>query len=742
VCIVYLLTIFTSAALLFLIQPMFARMVLPILGGAPAIWNAALVFYQAVLLGAYAYAHATSRWLSVRSQSVIHLSLMALAFLFLPVGIPGGYSPPSPESPLRWLMGLLLSAVGMPFFVVSATSPLLQRWFAATGHKHASDPYFLYAASNLGSMLALLAYPSVVEPLVALQEQGVWWSLLYRGLLVMMAVCAFWVWRPAYKAAEKTDAGPALEEQYPGGLKPGVSEASPAFSPRLRWVLLAFVPSSLMISVTTYMTTDIAAVPLLWVIPLSLYLLSFILVFARHPVLPHAWMVRAMPFAALPLAVVLAVRAPGPIAFVIPLNLAAFFVIAMVCHGELARSRPPARDLTRFYFYLSAGGVLGGAFNALLAPLIFKGIAEYPIVLTLAFFLLPRPSSEPRRPSTRVLDVVLPILLGVVTVVMARRVQAINPHPSLLTSSILFGLPALVSLSFLRRPLRFGLSLGAIFLAAQVYTDSQEKVLFAERSFFGVTRVVRDPLGQFNQFFHGGTLHGSQSIVPALRRRPLAYYSTSGPLGQFFDAYDKSGRIKAVGVVGLGSGAICCYGKPGQRWTYYEINPAVERIARDPRLFTYLQDCAAEVKVVLGDGRLSLKTEVDGAFDLLILDAYNSDAVPTHLLTREALQLYLCKIAPHGVLVFHISNRYLDLEPVLANLARDAGIVSLTQADAVTGGSEVGGARSKYLIMARDPADLAGVSSDPRWVPAKAKSDLGLWTDSCSSLLKILKWRG
>lgn len=742
VCILYSLTIFTGAALVFLIQPMFARMVLPMLGGAPAIWNTALVFYQAVLLAAYAYAHATSRWLSTRFQSILHLLLMLLVFLFLPIGIPGDWKPPSPASPLLWLLGLLTSAVGLPFFVVCATSPLLQRWFAATRHKRASDPYFLYSASNLGSMLALLSYPSVVEPAVPLQQQGLWWSDLYRGLLVMMGICAVWIWRPNDREAAEADASRTLEERLPERAQAAGAGGLLASYPRLRWVLLAFVPSSLMISVTTYITMDIAAVPLLWVIPLSIYLLTFILVFARRPVLPHSWMVKAMPFVSLPLVVVLAIRTPGPIALVMPLNLVAFFTIAMVCHGELVRSRPPARDLTQFYFYLSVGGVLGGAFNALLAPSIFKGIAEYPIVLTMAFFLVPRPSPDSGRPSTRRLDVVLPILLGAVTVILTKRVQGVNPHPNLLTSSLMFSLPALVSLSFLRRPLRFGLALGAIFLAAVIYTGSQEQVLYAERSFFGVTRVVQDPLGQSNQFLHGRTLHGSQSIIPALRRRPLAYYTTGGPLGQFFDAYGKSGAIHNVGVVGLGSGVISCYGKPGQRWTYYEINPAVERIARDPRLFTYLEDCRAEVKVVLGDGRLSLATEADGAFDVLIMDAYNSDAVPTHLLTREALQLYLKKLAPQGVLLFHISNRYLDLEPVLANLAREAGICTLTKADAVSSGNEVGGATSKYVIMARAQADLCTLSSKYGWVPAKTRNDLGLWTDSYSSLLKILKWHG
>jgi hypothetical protein len=753
VLIAYALTIFASAVLLFLIQPMFARTILPMLGGAPAIWNTALVFYQAVLLAGYAYAHASTRWLGVRIQSILHLCLMLLAVVALPIGVPDGWSPPSQANPVLWLLALLTVSVGLPFFAVSATSPLLQRWFAATRHRHSSDPYFLYAASNLGSMLALLVYPAVIEPTMRLPQQSWWWAAGYGTLIIFMATCVLFLWRSMKGSPEQAVPIPRTGEAAGGGQIPGTLSPQPAAHgltlgllasyPRLRWVALAFVPSSLMMSATNYVTTDIAAMPLLWVIPLSIYLLTFILVFSRRPLIPHIWMVRAMPFTLLLLVVAIAVRATDPFVVIVPLHLVAFFVITMVCHGELARSRPPAADLTRFYLYLSVGGVLGGIFNALLAPLMFKEIVEYPIVLSLACLLLPWSNSEIWKSRRRLLDVALPALIGLVTIVLIQRAQGINPEPGLLANSVMLGLPAVICATFFRRPLRFALSVVALFGAATFCATGQGKVFYVERSFFGVTKVGRDYTGEYNQLLHGSTLHGRQAVAPALRRIPVGYYQISGPLGQFFAAFNGTESFKNIAVVGLGTGGICSYARAGQHWTYFEIDPVVERVARDSRFFTYLKDCEAEVKIVLGDGRLSLAASPDGIYDLLIMDAYSSDAVPAHLLTREALRVYLAKLAPHGVMVFHITNRYLDLEPVLANLGREAGLYCLTQMDRATiqPGGEIGRMRSQYLVMARAPSDLGPIPTDPRWIPSRTRDDVGLWTDNYSSILKILKWR-
>jgi spermidine synthase len=751
--IVFTATIFLSAFLVFLIQPMFARMALPLLGGAPAVWNTALVFYQAVLLGGYAYAHASTYRIRIRRQSGLHIALMFLPLLVLPIGLPAGWKPPAQANPTLWFLGLMAVAVGLPFFVVSAGSPLLQKWFANTQHKHSSDPYFLYAASNLGSLLALIAYPFLIEPNFHLHQQGWIWSLGYSLLVILMAACALFVWRSRLRFPIQTQsvqgndqanaAEGSMSRQEPESTQVNPSAENPGLRRRLLWIALAFVPSSLMLSVTTYLTTDIAAMPLLWIIPLSIYLLTFILAFSRKQLLPHRWLIRGMPVFLLAVLVTLVTRRTTPMALVMPLHLLAFFIIAMVCHGRLAKSRPPAESLTRFYLYISLGGVLGGAFNSLLAPLIFNSIAEYPIVLVLACLILPWPSTKSWKSRQAILDLILPISLGLLTLILLLRLQGINPHIDILSASVVFGLPALICLAFSRRPIRLSIAVAALFLVSNFYVGSRGKVLYAERSFFGVSRISIDETEQFMQIFQGNTLHGRQYIAEALRREPLAYYHRTSPLGQFFSAMEESNRLKKVALVGLGSGGISCYSKPGQQWTYYEIDPVVARIAQDPRFFTFLKDSEAEIKIVLGDGRLSIQEAPDGAYDLFIMDAYNSDSLPAHLLSREALNLYLRKLAPKGILLFHISNRYLDIEPVLANLAHDAGLYCAVQNDKVVGmpGLDMGKISSKYAIMVRDIEDLGSLYFDSRWTPARRLDSVGIWTDSYSSILTILKWR-
>jgi hypothetical protein len=728
-------TIFLSAALLFLVQPMFAKMVLPLLGGAPAVWNTAMVFYQAVLLAGYGYAHATSAWLGGRRQVLLHLALLLLPLLALPIAVPHGWTPPSQDNPIPWLLALMLVAVGLPFFVVSTSTPLLQRWFAALGHGAAADPYFLYAASNLGSMLALLAYPTLVEPYLELPVQSRLWTAGYGLLLALAFGCAAVVWRvPAAATKRLAEATPA------GGMPAGAAALTP--SRRLYWVLLAFTPSSLMLGVTTYLSTDIAAIPLLWVIPLAIYLLTFILVFARRPPLPHRLVVDLLPIVMLPLVLVLASRATGPLALVLPVHPLALFVIGMVCHGELARDRPAAQHLTEFYLWMSVGGVLGGIFAALVAPLIFTSVAEYPLTLVLACLLVRRPQVSPARPRARLLDVALPLALGLGALALIALVQAGDPERARAHMGLVFGLLVLVAYAFARRPVRFGLAIGAILLAAATYRGGEGQLLHADRSFFGINRVALDDSGGYFVLLHGTTLHGLQSRDPARRLEPLAYFYRSGPLGQVFQAFGGSPVTRSVAVVGLGAGSIGCHGRPGEDWTFYEIDPAVERLARDARYFTYLRDCPPRLRVVLGDARLSLVAAARGQFGLIILDAYSSDAPPLHLITREALHLYLDKLAPGGILVFNISNRNMDFEPVLANLARDAGLVAVVQDDAVIGEDEylLGKRPSEWVVMARRPAELGPLAGDPRWRAARGAPGLAVWTDSYTALLQTFRW--
>ncbi|MBI3457669.1 MAG: fused MFS/spermidine synthase [Candidatus Rokubacteria bacterium] len=733
--IIYAVTIFLSATLLFLVQPMFARMALPLLGGAPAVWNTAVVFYQAALLAGYGYAHATTARLPLRRQVVIHLVVLLLPLLLLPIGVPRGWTPPSHGNPIPWLLLLMVVTVGLPFFAVSTSTPLFQKWFSLTGHGASADPYFLYAASNLGSMLALLSYPALVEPYLGLAAQSRLWTAGYALLVVLALGCAASLWRSPASVTRSVGviSDPPIEVPEAPGLTAGR---------RLRWVLLSFVPSSLMLSVTTYLSTDIAAIPLLWVIPLAIYLLTFILVFAQKPLLPHRLMVEALPIVMLPLVLVLLSRATGPLALVLLPHPLALFVVGMVCHGELARDRPSTRHLTEFYLWLSLGGVLGGVFTALIAALIFTTVLEYQITLVLACLLARRPTAVPVRPLQRLLDVALPLALGVLAaalVILVQRGDSPATHMGLV-----FGFLVLLCYGFSRRPIRFGLGIGAILLAGTLYSGEEGRLLYAERSFFGINRVTLDRSAEYHLLMHGTTLHGIQSLDPARRLEPLAYFHATGPLGQVFAALDGAQAPKSVGVVGLGTGSVACHGRPGQRWTYYEIDPAVERIARDPRYFTFLRDCPPDIRVVLGDARLSLAAAGRGAYDLLVLDAYSSDAPPLHLMTREALRLYLDRLAPRGILVFNISNRHMEFEPVLANLARDAGLAALVQDDAVVSEDEyVRGKRpSEWVVMARELADLGTLATDPRWRPARGLPAVAVWTDSYTALLKVLRWPG
>jgi spermidine synthase len=733
--IVYAITVFVSATLLLIVQPMFARMVLPMLGGSPAVWNTALVFYQATLLAGYAYAHASTRWLGVRRQAVLHLILLLLPLLVLPIGIPTDWTPPAEANPIPWLLRLLTVSVGLPFLLVSTSSPMLQRWFSATRHALAGDPYVLYAASNIGSLLAILLYPTVVEPHLTLQAQSWSWAASYGLLIAFTTGCAMFLWKSRAPDAN-ADSKPAPE------LSSTESETTPlTFKRRGRWLLLSFAPSSLMLSVTTYISSDLAAVPLLWVIPLAIYLLSFILVFARKRFVPDAVWIRSLPIGMVALVMVLAIRATQPIAVLLLLHLAVFFIVAMVCHGAIAKDRPSASHLTEFYLWMSFGGVLGGAFNALIAPLLFTSVSEYPVTLILACFLGVRAAVNAMRPRL-VLDLALPVSLGAILLVVLKLAPRLEASFGTTTAALIFGPAVGACFLFSRRPVRFSMGIAIVLLASSFYQSGQSRLLHAERSFFGIHRVTVDAASQYIVLFHGQTIHGMQSLDSKRRREPLTYYHRTGPAGQLFAECSRT-SLEPVAVVGLGAGTLACYGQPGQAWTFFEIDPAVARIAKDSRYFTYLRDTSAKVKIVLGDARLTLVRTPDRHFGLMVLDAYSSDAIPVHLITREALRLYLSKLTGQGLLAFHISNLHLDLRPVLSNLARDAGLVCIAQQDVGLSDAEKaeGKRASQWLIMARARADLAGLASDSRWENCQGEAGAVVWTDNFSSILDVLMIR-
>jgi hypothetical protein len=509
---------------------------------------------------------------------------------------------------------------------------------------------------------------------------------------------------------------------------------------RARWVVLAAAPSSLMLSVTTYLSTDIAAIPLLWVVPLAIYLLTFTLVFGRRRIVPHRVWVELLPVALLPLVLILVARANEPLALVIPTHLVVFFIAAMACHGELVEDRPDPRHLTEFYLWISVGGVTGGAFTALLAPVVFTNVLEYPLVLAILPLLPARPAAAWQGRVRRVLDILLPLGLGAATVALIVGLERAGLGEVWIGPAI--GLVTLLCLAFWRRPVRFALGLAALLLAGSVYRGEEGQLLYAERSFFGVSRVTRDPSGQYHMLMHGTTLHGMQGLAPARRREPLTYFHPNGPLGQFFAAVDGPVPRRAVAVVGLGAGSLACYGKPEQRWTFYEIDPTVLRIAGNTAFFTFLRDCPPKPFVILGDARLTLVRAPDAAYDLIILDAYSSDAPPMHLITLDAVRLYLTKLAPGGVLLFNISNRHLVLEPVLGVIARAAGLVARTRDDAHVDDAErrTGRVESQWVAMARREEDLGALGSNALWKAPAAPPGAQPWTDSFASLLTAFRW--
>ncbi|MDQ1556996.1 MAG: hypothetical protein QOD32_56 [Pyrinomonadaceae bacterium] len=773
--VLYAATLFASASLLFWVQPMLAKMLLPLLGGTPAVWNTCMLFFQAMLLAGYAYALVLSKWLTLRQQVAVHALLLVVTALTFPILISEATvrSVPREGNPSLWLLWSLLTTVGLPFFAVSTNSPLLQKWFAETRQESSRDPYFLYAASNAGSLLALLSYPLIVEPRLTLGAQSRLWSLGYALLLVLLAACAFTLLRRQSKQVEtephpasldvteptadetrlETDAkvsdaeatGGAVKGEVEANDKVEVEAETLSWRRRLRWVALAFVPSSLMLGVTTYFSTDIASLPLLWVVPLSLYLMTLVFAFARRQIFKPHTTARVLPGVALVFALVYLSGATQPVWLLIFSHLFFFVVAAMACHALLAADRPAVRHLAEFYLLMSVGGVLGGLFNALVAPTLFNTTLEYPLVIVLACLLLPRPAADAGQldtPRERWLDVGVPAGVALLTLIIALAVNRFV-FDWVQGLALVVGVPLIVSYLFRRRPVRFALALGAVMLGSGFHADLNRRTLLAERNFFGTLRVTED-VGDDQQqhwLYHGTTIHGRQSLALDRHCEPLSYYHREGPLGQVFKSFDAQPANGNVAIVGLGTGATAAYTRAGQNWTFYEINPAVVRIARDPAYFTYLTYCAnAPVAVALGDARLQLHNAPPAHYGLIVLDAFSSDAIPLHLMTVEALDLYLSKLAAGGLLVFHISNRSLDLHPVVADLAHARNLRALGFDD--TARNQPGGKEpSQWVVLARRPDDLQTLAADTRWQPLEGRPGRPVWSDDFSNIVSIFKWR-
>ncbi len=721
----FALTLFLSAALLFWVQPIFSRLMLPVLGGVPAVWNTCLVFYQITLLLGYAYAHVTSKWLRIRHQMMVHLLLLwGAAFIF---SFQINQQRFAQHAPVLWLALHFITTIGLPFFLLSATTPMLQWWFAHTRHPQARHPYVLYAVSNVGSLLALLSYPFVVEPFFSLSAQTASWKLGYTILLVLLPACAvLWFQYQDIPTLQSPQARTDITK---------ISNRQ-----RLHWIILAFIPSSLLLSVTQHITTDIAAIPLFWVIPLCLFLLTFVLVFARHPIISHHWMLHAQSYLVLPLLVLYLGKIRTTLWFDFPLHLFAFFVLTMVCHGELAHSKPEAGHLTEFYTWMSLGGCLGGIFTALLAPILFHGIVEYPLMIALSCFIRP---ILPRRPLRHARWFAFVLIAGLLLFPLALATHNRELVLRLGMASLLFVTAIGGGLAFrvLHTPTRIGLGLGSFLLAGFLLIATQRDVLVQRRNFFGTLYVTQSNDGQFRLFYHGTTLHGAQHVSPEKRREPLTYFYRQGPVGQIFAALsDQSSR--SVAVFGLGVGTIASYIRPKDRVTFYEIDPDVEQIARNKQWFTYLADCPGEVHVIHGDARISLQNAPDHSYDLIIQDAFSSDTIPVHLLTREAFQLYMQKLSENGVLIFNITNRHLNLEPVLAGLFQEIGLEGIIDKETDMNEARLKARKypSTWMIATRQVRVLHTLQAGSHWQALHVESGMRLWTDDYSNIVSVLKF--
>jgi len=709
--------IFTAAALLFWVQPMFGKLVLPLMGGTPAVWAATLLFFQTALLAGYLYAHALGWFLPLRAQLLVHMCVLLLATLALPVGIPAGIQPPADSMPVLWLFGLFTVTVGAPYTAVAATSPLLQRWFSMSGHPAASNPYQLYVASNIGSLVGLLGYPLLIEPIAGATLQTVLWSAGFLLLVIMIGLGALAL-QTRTRAASNDDAAPV---------------ATVTTFDRFRWVALAFVPSSLLLGVTTHITTDIAAMPLLWALPLALYLLTFIIAFADKPLVSRPILLKLETLSLVLLASILWFKDANAAGLAV--SLFAFFIIALARHGELVLIKPPAGNLTEFYLWMSLGGALGGLFNAIIAPMAFNTIAEYPLTLAAAAFtrMLMVPAADRWKFSAT--DFTLPALALLAVAAMHALSFDIAETPAITVALVIAALGIAVY-SFHEHAWRFALGLTSILALLLGKFDST--LLHQERSFFGAYRIFSVP--ETNQIIlsHGSTIHGAQNVGEA-RPTPLTYYAKEGPMGQALTALRPNAPSLRFGVVGMGTGASACYATAGDTWTFYEIDPLVVSLARDHGAFRFLKDCTPNARIVTGDARLSLADEPDAVFDVLILDAFSSDAIPTHLMTRQALQLARAKLAPDGVILFNISNRYLKLEPVVANTARAAGLTGITQFFRST---EEQAKRmitsSHWIALSNSPEKLARISANGKWRPLEPDATTPVWTDDYSSLIGVI----
>ena len=722
-------TMFLSALLLFAVQPMFTKMVLPRLGGSSSVWSVAMVAFQAFLFIGYLYAHVLTRVLSPHRAAILHLGFLALVAVSLPLGIARGFDVPPDQGVMIWLMGLFAASIGMPFIALSATAPLLQNWFVATGHPQVRNPYVLYAASNLGSFCALLAYPFALEPLLPLRLQGELWSFGYAALAIGICASVFMVVNPlaATPVTLRRNARPAI---------------------RLRmmewsiWTVLTAVPAGLCIALTAFITTDLAAAPFLWVLPLALYLLTFVAVFRERPWISHASILRLLPYVLAPLSVsVLGGDKTYWLAIVL-LHLVAFVLIALACHGEAYRRRPEPGRLTEFYLWTSFGGVIGGVFAGLVAPNIFNNIYEYPILIAAALLVLPGPFTAGVRHFVR--DAALPLIASALIFALWLLLDVRLPAEAKLTKEILLVVIAALMMLQAQRPARFFGYVVMAFVLTGLWQTGMSPVKTV-RSFFGVHQVVETSDGTHRLLYHGTTIHGAEQVRDkagrpvAGRPVPLTYYYFGGPLSEAVDAARSArGSLDRVAVVGLGTGSMACHKRERERWTFFEIDPEVIRLASDEQNFRFLSTCGPVERIVSGDARITLTASPEH-YDLIVLDAFSSDAIPVHLLTREAFAGYSSRLAPNGVIAVHVSNRHMEIASIVSAVGAAEGLIAYGKQDGQANQFlQDYRLNAEVVVLAKSVVDFGDLPSRRGWRRLEPVNGITAWTDDYSDVLRAI----
>ncbi len=730
----FLFTILTGSFLLFLVQPMIARMALPRLGGAPAVWNSAMLVYQALLLAGYAYAHRLAKE-PARRQAIVHLAMFAVALLWLPIGL-ANFHPPVDGSPIFWVPWLLIASIGPLFFVVAAQAPLMQRWYALSGNQ--GEPYALYAASNIGSFAGLVAYPLIVEPFTALNTQKWIWSGIYLALMAFVGLCALQLWRATNVSDTTAVANPPVEKI--------------GWRRRAYWIALAAVPSGLMLSTTSHLTTDLMAMPLLWVIPLGIYLLSFSVAFAENQ-RPAYWISRFAPLVlVVTSAFVFMVWGKAAINGLVA-SLSLLFVVAVALHNEMYRTRPAPSELTSFYLMMSIGGVIGGFFCAIVAPLLFDWTWEHPILILAAAFLLPKISLIPLDRNDKKIPVIM-IATGCIALALGVFGGVTEPENITLTKVIIAAVVMTLGVAVAGFRVAFLLAIAGLLTVNGGWQNIRQTLDGNRmRSYFGTYTVNSSESGRTRWLMHGTTMHGMQLLDEPTR--PISYYpATSGVGIALTKAPALFGPDASVAVVGLGTGTLSCYRKPGQYWQFFEIDPLVIDISAKRKIFSFLERCAPDVPITLGDARLTLAQVPKGKFDILALDAFSSDSIPLHLLTKEAFATYARALKPDGILLVHISNRYIDLNPVVAAEAKTNGWFAALRHDSPTEAMTNRGDRaSQWIALSRDKAKLAELTGKldakkseyydaHQWLALDPPGKTRPWTDDYASVLPHLSlWK-